>query len=83
MKKQSTLKPAEKWNRMNHPASLDDYGLIMDRTEMLQVPELVPLVKAVDSIREEMKVLGETCRKMGEKMRHEIDAIILQASRLR
>ena len=33
------MEPQEKWDRMNNPQCLDDYGIVMNTEELMAIPE--------------------------------------------
>lgn len=44
------MTPKEKWDRLNNPTCLEDYGLSLSRDELIQFPEGRAIVEHLDFI---------------------------------
>ena len=60
------MTPQEKWDRMNNPTCLEDYGLSMTESEALQVPEGRIWVEAIRGIQNDQAIFRNRCIAMGK-----------------
>jgi len=76
MEKKQPYSPKEKWDRLNNPTCVEDYGLSLSREELAQFPEGHAIINRVDELRRERKEMEIIMREMGKNCRKTIDNIL-------
>lgn len=76
------MTPKEKWDRLNNPTCLADYGLSLSRDELMQFPEGRAIAEEIDAIRKERertaKMFEALNKNMGIVIRKAFDDIIIK-----
>ncbi|MFA5706808.1 MAG: hypothetical protein WDA41_10675 [Candidatus Neomarinimicrobiota bacterium] len=72
------MTPQEKWERLNNPETLSDYGLILSENELMQFPEGREIVKAVRARQQETEDASQRMRIIGRNIAASLENVILQ-----
>ena len=77
--------PEEKWNRLNNPKTLEDYGLSLNEDELQSFPEgkvLLQSIKRIEASKEKDRKLflemDNYFEKISKNMKETIDNIIIE-----
>jgi len=72
------MTPAEKWERINNPQTVEDYSICMNREELMLIEAGRKIVAQLDTIEAERQELKRRVKALAKDAASRLDALALE-----